>query len=119
MTLNQAFGLERPRPGRRAIAIKRQIEIAAEVLRGMLNGRNLEVAAREAGVFCGIGATQARKYWASNKGNAIRSIRCERPLDKYPWTKKEAQRLEKLIGPRNRALKQFCEREDAPVNYNK
>jgi hypothetical protein len=98
-TLDQAFGLKRPRRGRPNAALARQFQIAAEVLRELLKGDSLEIAAEKAGRKLGIGATQARLWWAENKISAIAIVRNERPPDRCPWSQDEAVRLAMLITP--------------------
>lgn len=95
-TLEQAFGFKRARAGRRSIAIERQIEIAVEVMRGLLAGCKLAAAARKAGELKGCDKSRALKYWAEHKGGALLVIRSERPPDRYPWTAKEVPRLKAM-----------------------
>jgi hypothetical protein len=113
-TLDQAFGLKRLQTGRPKIAVERQIDIAAEVLRQLLLGYNLDMAGRLAGKRKGVGGTQARLYWAQTKLSAIAVVRNERPPNRGPWSQKEKARLETLLAKdyRKLALLFSC----APVN---
>jgi len=70
-SLDVAFGIT-GHPGRPHKTIDEQVHIAAEVLRQMLKGRNLEAAAHEAGPKCNVGSTQAREYWRTNKSTQLR-----------------------------------------------
>lgn len=96
-SLEQAFGLKRPRPGRRVTPELRQIEVATEVLRDLLKGGPLDAAAENAGKRCLVGPTQARRYWAAHKLPAIWTLRVERPEEFYPWTDDEVVRLRQIL----------------------
>jgi len=109
LTLNQAFGLERPRAGRPVVAEGRQIEIAKEVLRRLLSGKDLQNAAEDAAKQSGSSATQARKYWAAHKIDAIAAVRIERLHDSNPWTNVELERLRGIANLLNSSVQKLLD----------
>lgn len=118
-TLDQAFGLERAKAGRPVAPLERQIEIATEVLRHLLNGESLDVAAERAKRICGISETQARKYWAANKLSAIVAIRAKRPVDRYPWTPEETKRLAVIAERMNREIRSLLQTDASDANRSR
>jgi hypothetical protein len=110
-SLDHAFGIARRKRGAPKKSEQDAIEIAAEVLSYCLKGAKLESAAHLVSRKFAIGATQARKYWAEHKIDAIAIVRNKRPADIFPWKLSEKKRLERLIGKNNRALARFLKKE--------
>jgi hypothetical protein len=112
--LDQAFGITRRRRGAPPKNSQDQINIAVDVLRARLKGRNLESAAIEAAPKWKVGPTQARKYWAENKMAAIRQLRIERGVTGL-WSCAEAATLRRLVANNIRIVREFLHKEDGMV----
>jgi hypothetical protein len=114
ISLDQAFGITRRRRGAPPKDLQEQINIAVDVLRAMLKGRNLESAAIEAAPNWNVGPTQARKYWAENKFAAVRQLRLERGSGER-WNRTEAERLRRLLAKDIRIVQEFIQGEDGKI----
>jgi hypothetical protein len=113
-SIDQALGLARSKPGKpSAVTEDRAISIAAEVLRELIKGRNLETAAINAGKRMAIGSSQARAYWAAHKQMAVLKLRRERSSTRKPWTTVEAARLERLLKKDGEKLRRLLKAEQS------
>ncbi len=74
-----------------------RINMATEVLRSRLQGKSHQDALYNASEKLKCCETTVGEAWAAWKQTAIIQIRMERPTDKYPWTKEEIERVDKIF----------------------
>jgi hypothetical protein len=71
LSIEQAFGLRRSSAGRAPVPLERRLCIARDVLLACLDGRNLDIAARDVAKQHGLERARALEYWKRHKLEAI------------------------------------------------
>ena len=108
-SIESALGLKRGKRGRPKANEDERIAIATEILRHRLSGSSHEEAVSKVGEEFHKGSTVIGEAWATFKQDAIYVLRMERPLDHYPWTQDEVQRLSEIYEEHLRALQKLDE----------
>ena len=96
-TIEAALGLVKKK-GRPKADEQVRMKMAAEVLRYRMGGGSHQDALTEVSkTFC-WGETIVGEAWAAWQFEAIIVLRCERPLDEFPWTPDEIKKMDEIFG---------------------
>ena len=104
--LDGAFGLKKRNLGRRKKSRKTELEMATEVLRLRLAGSKHRPALDDVASQFHKENTTISDAWSDWKQDALVAIRLERDPDKFPWSEKEMQRLEKIFKKEQQFLRE-------------